>query len=255
VAGKLVAKSDPSAHAKLGGASWKGIVVAGGGNVELDGVDVSNADLAISVSAGGTARYDNGAIVGTPFGVAKGAALTTAHAKVTGPDASTDVYGSLTASYLDYDENDQHALIAKDPTAVVTITDSKFHNSGPLGPTAGPDVLTVEAASSFQIAYSEVGGAHCGFHFTGGDTITIDHVTVHGDTNGADVWGSAPNGKHTVTASNFQQMLAVAFDESGVNGSFQVTGCYIPGANNLKTPSQIAISSPASAAVADAHPR
>ena len=41
---------------------------------------------------------------------------------------------------------------------------------------------------SFHIAYSDVSGAHCGFHFTGGDAISIDHVTVHDITNAADVW-------------------------------------------------------------------
>ncbi len=248
VQGKLVATGG-----KIAGASWIGIVVAAGGDAELSGTDISGADVALDVS--GTATFANGAITGTPFRVEKGGVLTASHAKVTAPDASTDVYGSLTASYLTYDENDQHAIMVKDASAVVSIEDSTFGNSGRLGPSAAPDVLTVEAAKSFHIAYTDVSGAHCGFHFTGGDTITIDHVTVHDITNAADVWGSAPSGKHTIMASNFEKTLGVAFDESGVNGAFQVTGCWVPGKNNLASPSQIAIASPASAAIPDAHPR
>ncbi|HEY8074342.1 MAG TPA: hypothetical protein VIF62_09535 [Labilithrix sp.] len=248
VQGKLVASGG-----KIGGATWKGIVVAAGGDAELDALDVSGADVALDVS--GTATFSNAAIAGTPFRVEKGGKLTASHVKVTAPDASTDVYGAFTASYLTYDENDQHAIMAKDPSATVSIEDSTFSNSGRLGASAGPDVLTVEQAASFHIAYSDVSGAHCGFHFTGGDAISIDHVTVHDITNAADVWGSAPSGKHTITASNFEKALGVAFDESGTNGAFAVTGCYVQGTNNLASPSQITIASPASAAIADAHPR
>jgi hypothetical protein len=255
VSGKLVAKSDPSKHAKIGGAAWKGIVVASGGDVSLDGVDVSGADVAVSVDGGGNATFDNGAIVGTPFKVLKAGKLSTAHTKVTAPDTSTDISGSFTASYLDYDENDQHAIIADDPSAVLFIEDSTFKNSGSLGPTAAPDVLTVSAASSFHLAYSDVSGAHCGFHFEGGDTLEIDHVTVHEVTNGADVWGTSSTGKKSITASNFVKLLSVAFDESNTNGALSVTGSYVPGKSNLKTPSQITFASPAQAEITDAHPR
>jgi hypothetical protein len=255
VQGKLVAKSAAGAHAKITGSSWKGIVVASGGDASLDGVDIAGADVAIDVQNGGSASYDDGSVTGTPFKVEKGGKLTTAHADVKGPDSSTDVSGSFTASYLHYDENDQHAIIADDPSAVVFIEDSTFLNTGHRGPTAAPDLLTVNAAASFHIAYSDVSGAHCGFHFVGGDTIEIDHVTVHGVSNGADVWGSSKTGKHTVTASNFESLLSVAFDESGSNGAFSVSGCYVSGTSNLASPSQISISNAATGQVADAHPR
>ncbi len=254
VSGKLVAASDGT-HAKIGGAAWKGIVVDSGGDAELDGVDFSDANVAVSVDGGGNAKVDHATIVGTPFAVAKGGKLSTAHATVTKPDTSTNVSGSFTASFLDYDENDQHAIIADDPSAVLFIEDSTFKNSGRRGPTAGPDVLTVNDAASFHLAYSDVSGAHCGFHFLGGQTFEIDHVTVHDVTNGADVWGSSSTGKMTITASNFEKMLSVAFDESGANGSVVVTGSYVPAKNNLASPSKISFASPANASIADAKPR
>jgi hypothetical protein len=181
--------------------------------------------------------------------------LSTAHASVTKPTAATFVSGSFTASYLDYDEHDFHAILAKDPTATVFIEDSTFHNSGPLGAAAGPDVLTVMQAASFHVAYSDVSGAHCGFHFEGnGDKIEIDHVTVRGVTNGADVWGTSLASAHTITNSNFEQ-LDESLDETGTNGAFTVSGCYLTGTNNLARLSSVTISGPASAEVASAHPR
>src|SRR5256885_14628182 len=133
--------------------------------------------------------------------------------------------------------------------------DSRFNNSGPRGPTAGPDVLTVNDAASFHLAYSDVSGAHCGFHFLGGEAIEIDHVTVHDVTNGADVWGSSSTGKKTITASNFEKMLSVAFDETGDNGAVLVTGSFVSAKNNLASPSKISFTSPATTRIADAHPR
>jgi hypothetical protein len=254
VNGALNAKSS-GANAKLSGSGWAGIVVAGGGSLAMDGVDISGATLAIDVQNGGTATFNHGAIAGTPFKVEKGGTLSTMHATVTGPTARSNIAGSFTASYLDYDENDQHAIWAMDPTATLFIEDSTFHNSGPLGSSSAPDVLTVAQAASFHIAYSDVSGAHCGFHFEGGGVkIEIDHVTVRGVTNGADIWGTSATGAHTITSSNFEQ-LSEALDESGTNGQFTVTSCYLTGTNNLQQPSAVTIASAASAEIATAHPR
>jgi hypothetical protein len=256
VHGTLAVKSE-GAHAKIDGASWKGIVVASGGMLAADGLDLSGADVAIEVDGGGTATFDHGNISGTPFAVAKGGKLSTSHANVTAPENATTVEGAFTASYLDYDEKDTHAIIADDPSATVFIEDSTFHSTGHLGATAGPDLLTANAAASFHVAYSDISGAHCGFHFEGGPIakVEIDHVTVHQVTNGADLWGLAKPGTHTITNSNFAPTLAVAFDESGTNGTITVTGCYTPGKNNLASPSAVTIASPVTSAIADAHPR
>jgi hypothetical protein len=254
IEGALNAKS-AAAHAKIAGTGWTGIVVASGGKLSFDGVDISNASLTLDVQSGGTATYDHGAIVGTPFKVDAGGTLSTAHASVTGPTGRSNILGSFTASYLDYDENDQHAIWAMDPTATLFIEDSTFHNSGPLGAEAAPDVLTVAKAASFHIAYSDISGAHCGFHFQGsGDKIEIDHVTVRHVTNAADVWGSSATGSHTITSSNFEQ-LTEALDENGTNGTFTVTGSYLTGTNSLQQPSAVVIASPALSEIANAHPR
>jgi hypothetical protein len=83
--------------------------------------------------------------------------------------------------------------------------------------------------------------------------LEVDHVTVHGVTNGADLWGSSKSGAHTITNSNFQN-LALGFDEKGSNGPIDVVGCYLGGGNNLTT-SAVTISKPASMPIANAGPR
>jgi hypothetical protein len=123
-----------------------------------------------------------------------------------------------------------------------------------MGSSSAPDLLTSNGASTFHVAYTDISGAHCGFHFEGIDTLEIDHVTVHGVTNGADVWGSSSTGTRTITSSNFEQ-LSENFDEHGSNGAVSVTGCYLTGTNKLAPTSALTITSPASQAIADAKPR
>lgn len=247
VEGTLTAASAQT-HATLTGTKWGGIVVSKAGTLTLDGVDIAGAKKAIDAASSTPAKYDNGTITsGTPFTVEKGGALSTSHATVVKPTVQSTILGSFTASYLDYDSNGSHAIVAADPTARVSIEDSKVHG----GPT---DLLNAFGAAFFHVAYTDITGAHCGFHFTAVDTVEIDHVTVHGVTNGADLWGSSSVGKRTISNSNFES-LPVTFDESGSNGPIDVTNCYMTGTNNLAQPSAVKITSPAAQPVPNAGPR
>lgn len=248
VEGSLVGSSAQPAHAKLGGTGWGGIIVSKSGTLTLDGVDISGAKNAIDDTSSAAAKYDNGTITSSvPFTIAKGAALSTSHATIVKPTDMTVVQGSFTASYLDYDSNGFHAIMAADPTAHVFIEDSKFHG--------GPeDLLNGYGAAFFHVAYTDITGAHCGFHFTAVDTLEIDHVSVHGVVNGADLWGSSSAGKHTIDSSNFES-LTENFDESGTNGAITVTNCWLTGTNNLAQSSAVKITSPAAAPIANAGPR
>lgn len=161
--------------------------------------------------------------------------------------------GALTASYLDYDANDHGALFVDGATANVSVEDSTIHDSGPMGSTSAPDLVTVNAAAKLHVAYSDLSGAHCGLHFEGVDAVDIDHVTIHGVTNGADLWGSSQSGTRTITSSNFESLVE-NFDESGTNGTIAVSGCYLTGANKL-VDGNVQISGSASQPVAGAGPR
>lgn len=250
VEGTLTASSAGAAHAKLTGTKWGGIAVKKAGTLALDGVDISGASKSIDLASSTPAKYDNGKITsGAPFTVAKGANLSTSHSSVVQPTNQSTIQGTFTASYLDYDSNGFHAILAADPMAKTFIEDSKFH-----GPMGGQDLLNAYGSLLFHVAYTDITGAHCGFHFTDVETLEVDHVTVHGVTNGADLWGSSANGKHTIANSNFEQLFE-NFDESGTNGAIDVTNCYVTGTNNLAMPSQVKITSPAAQPIANAGPR
>lgn len=250
VEGTLTASSAQPTHAKLVGTKWSGIVVTKAGALLLDGVDLSGAQKSIVDSSSTPAKYDNGTITSSaPFSVSKGASLSTAHATVVKATADSTIQGAFTAAYLDYDSNGFHAILAADPNAKTFIEDSKFH-----GTPGGQDLLNAYGSALFHVAYSDLTGAHCGFHFTNVDTLEIDHVTVHGVVNGADLWGSSGTGQHTIDSSNFQNVTE-SFDESGTNGVINVSNCYTTGTNKLAQPSQVKITSPASQPIANAGPR
>ncbi len=254
VQGTLVGTST-AAHATLTGSNWGGIQITSHGVMTLTGVDLTGASIAVDAQADVLSTYDQGTISGAtnPFSIAAGSSISTTHATVTAPQGITLVSGSFTASYLDYDANDQGAVVTLSPTASVHIDDSTIHNSGPMGKSSAPDLLTANGGTMFHVAYTDMSGAHCGFHFEGIDSVEVDHVTVHDVTNGADVWKSTSKGTRTVTSSNFES-LSENLDEQGTNGTYSVTGCYLTGTNKLKTSSSVTISSSVLQPILDAKP-
>src|SRR5438034_531591 len=76
-----------AAHAKLTGSAWTGLIIASGGTLALDGVDVDNAATAINTQSGNAgAKLDNGSIHAptTPFKVDPGSKLSMTHSAVVG---------------------------------------------------------------------------------------------------------------------------------------------------------------------------
>src|SRR5262249_9348129 len=96
-----------ASHAKITSTGrWAGVIVAPGGTLDADGLDLENSTAGVDVQGGAkSARYDDGTITAAknPFAIEKGGKLTTAHAKVVAPLATSLVFGELDASYLDYD--------------------------------------------------------------------------------------------------------------------------------------------------------
>lgn len=255
IQGTLSVASSAGAHALITGSGWTGLRVTDAGTLAADGLDLDGADTALDIEQQTSASYANGTITGssTPMLVGDAGNLSIAHAIVTAPQGISQVTGALTASYLDYDAADHGVLFVDGATANVAIDDSTLHNSGIMGSKSAPDMITVNKATKLHVAYSDISGAHCGFHFEGITSLEIDHVTVHAVTNGADVWGTTQTGTRSVTSSNFES-LSENFDETGSNGAVAVTGCYLTGTNKL-TDAQIQITGSVSQPITDAKPR
>ncbi len=205
VAGTLTA-SAASRHASLTGASWIGVVVASGGTLQLDGVDITGASAALDVQAGGTAEYDDGTILqsAASFTIAKGGTLGMKHSALTGAAGTCNVAGTFTADYLTYTGGGTglfDGIVTTDIGAKLSVEDSTFTGPGENGPLH--DMLVAQnGAAQFHVAYTTIKSMHCGFHF---DTLSeLDVSYVNDDTNayGFMLYGSGGAGPFTVTYSN-----------------------------------------------------
>ena len=230
VLGTLTASS-AAAHAKLTGAAWTGIVVASGGTLSLDGVDLVNAASAIVVQKGAAAAaYDDATITAAtaPFTIAAGAALTTRKSTVAGTLGSSAVSGALTASYLDYDSNGHTGIETLDPAAQLSIEDSTMHGSGP-----SADFLVASAgAAKFHVAYSSISNVHCAFHFDTLSEFDVSYANIDGNAFGFMLYGSGGAGPFTVSDSNLYSNAAYDYDTQGSNAPITFDHVYAAGATN-----------------------
>jgi hypothetical protein len=229
VLGTLTASS-ATTHAKLTGASWTGIVVASGGTLSLDGVDLVNAGTALSLQKGGTGEYDDGTITAatTPFTVAAGGALTTKHSVVAGTLGSTSISGSFTASYLDYDSNGHSGITTMDPTAQLSIEDSTLHGSGPVA----DFLVSAAGAAKFHVAYTSISNVHCGFHFDSVSEFDVSYSNIEGNAFGFMLYGSGGVGPFTVTYSNLDTNTSFDYDTQGTNSPITFDHDYTADATN-----------------------
>jgi hypothetical protein len=222
-----------AAHAKLGGSPWGGIVVVTGGELDLEGTDLSHADTALSIQ-GGNASYQYGTIDASgPFEVDKGAKLTVAHATVTGATKATAVIGSFTATFLDYDAATFEGIVGQDDGATISIEDSKLHGTG----NENNDLVAARGAATIHVAYTDFAQAHCGFHFDAVTSVDVAHVSIHDGSYGFMLYGSAAQGTRTIASSNIfnnHQRGAEEETQSTVNGLITFTDGYW--ANNGATP-------------------
>jgi hypothetical protein len=247
VKGSLVVKTGTST-AKLTGMNWTGIVVASGGTLTVDGLDISNAASGVWTQTGNLdATLLNSSIAGasTPFKMEPGSKLSVTKSKVTTPTGASAIAGTFTASYLDYDKVSNEGLQLNDPAGTMTISDSTLHGIG------GGDYVVSNAGALVNVSYSTIVGAHCGFHFDAVDKFTIDHVSDDTNSYGAMLYGSGA-GPNTITASNIRS-TDKDLDFSGTNGATTISGSYTGGKNNLAT--NATVTNPASAPIANAKPR
>ena len=251
VEGTLMASSATPKHAALTGTAWTGISVGSGGTLSLDGVDVTGAATALATLTGATkAEYDDGTITAatTPFNVAKGTTLGIKNGTVTGTKGTSQVAGSLVASYLDYDSNGNEGITTTDPTATESFEDCKLHGSGP----TTDMVISGTGAASIHVAYTDISNVHCGFHFNTITAFDVSYTNVESNSYGFMLYGSTGTGTRSVTNSNIDQNT-VAFDTEGSNGPITFDSDYITG---TQTPGDaVSVTNPKTAAVTGTGPR
>jgi hypothetical protein len=248
VAGTL--KVDSAAtHAKLTGTGWAGVVVASGGTLSANGLDISGVtgpnDKAIWTQAGNTdATLTNGTITAsTPFNMEPGSKLEVTQVNVTATQGST-IAGTFVASHLTYDKGTAAGLNLRDAAGTMTISDSVLKGTG------GGDYVTSGPGKLVKVEYSIIYGSHCALHFQPVDQFTIDHVSFNqadqatdNNTYGAMLYGSTVGG--TITASNLDGI----FDVQNTNGtisidkSFSATTATFTGTPKATNPAQALIAS------------
>jgi hypothetical protein len=254
-------KSAPGAGSTItSDTKWTGILVAPGGTLQLDGVALDNAVAPLDVQGGAaSASFTNGTIdsANSPFVVESGGKLSVAHVKVTGTKAISHIQGEIDASYLDYDSNGNDGLTAESDQAVISVEDSTMH--GAAGTT--DMFVSYQGAGRIHVAYTEITNVHCAFHIERIIDLDVSHVTATSDYTGFMLYGTLPNGTRTITQSNLMGNSHTGVEEAAdsVNGTITFSDDYI--ANNAlqdvltHAESGIQVTSPASAAFPDAHPR
>src|SRR6185369_10548879 len=108
-----------------------GIVVASGGKIALDSVDLTGAKIALWTQKGNTdATYLNGAIdANQPFQMEAGSKLSITKSSAKAGAASA-LAGTFTASYLTYDKGTSEGLYMNDAAGTMTFSDSTLKGNG-----------------------------------------------------------------------------------------------------------------------------
>jgi hypothetical protein len=251
VQGTLTASTNAT-HAKLTGTGWGGVIVASGGTLTADSLDIVGASKALWTQTGNaSATFANGTITAdTPFTMEAGSKLSITRSSATATAASS-LAGTFTASYLTYDKGTAEGLYINDAQASISIADSTLKGNG------GGDYVVSSAAHLVKLEYTTINGSHCPQHFTGVDQFTIDHVSNNANAYGPMLYGSGA-GPNTITSSNLQD-LTYDYDVQNTNGKITITGSYAPGSVNISSANQtaktVSIVNAVNAAIADAKPR
>jgi hypothetical protein len=237
-----------AAHAKITGANWKGIVVASGGTLVVDGLDITNAENGVWTLKGNLdAKVTNALITSAaaPFKMEAGSKLSVIKSKVVKATGASLIAGTFTASYLDYDKGSAEGLELNDAAGSMTISDSTLRGLG------GGDYVVSRAGKLVKVEYTTITGSHCGLHFSAVDQYIIDHVSDDQNSYGAMLYGSGA-GPNQIISSNIRS-TDKDLDMSGVNGTLTIDKSFTGGKNTLQA--NATITNAATVAIADAKPR
>ena len=247
VKGTLSVKASAS-HAKLGGTNWKGIVVASGGTLNVDGLDITNAEIGMWTQAGNLdAVMLNSSITSaaTPFKMEPGSKLSVTKSTVAKSTGQSNIAGTFVASYLAYDKGSSEGLELNDPLGTMTISDSTLTGVG------GGDYVVSRMGKLVKVEYTTITGSHCGLHFNAVDKFIIDHVSDDQNSYGAMLYGSGA-GPNQILSSNVRS-TDKDLDFSGTNGATTIDKSYTGGKNTLAT--NAVLTNVATQPIATAKPR
>jgi hypothetical protein len=245
------------ARSKISCEDWSGIVVAQGGVVDLDGIDLENPQVGIETTIGaGATTLKDATITNSlkPFLVGKQSKLTLTNVKATTPKTVADnvlsigdVHGVLVASRLDYDAGPNEGISLKEG-GEATIEDSVIHG------TNGQDMISAYNAKRLDVSYSILSGAHCGPHIEGIEAFTIDHVTSENNTYGLTIY-AAGAGPHVVRDSNVSGDAAW-LDLQGEHGPITFENVYYSGGKEvIQNTAAPSLGTKPDAPIANAKPR
>lgn len=247
VKGTLSVKAAAS-HAKLTGANWKGIVIASGGTLNVDGLDIENAENGMWTQTGNldaTMLDSSITSAAAPFKMEPGSKLTFTKSKVLKSTGASQIAGTFVASYMAYDKGSSEGLELNDAVGSMTISDSTLTGVG------GGDYVVSRAGALVKVEYTTITGSHCGLHFDAVDKFIIDHVSDDQNSYGAMLYGSGA-GPNQVLSSNVRN-TDKDLDFSGTNGATTIDRSFTGGKNALATNAKV--TNAATVPVPDAKPR
>lgn len=247
VKGTLSVKAAAS-HAKLGGMNWKGIVIASGGTLNVEGLDISDAETGVWTQTGNanaTMLSSSIANAATPFKMEPGSKLTVTKTNVVKATGQSQIAGTFVASYMDYDKGSSEGLELNDAAGSMTISDSTLHGIG------GGDYVVSRTGALVKVEYTTITGSHCGLHFNAVDKFIIDHVSDDQNSYGAMLYGSGA-GPNQILSSNIRS-TDKDLDFSGTNGATTIDKSFTGGKNTLATNAKI--TNAATVPVPNAKPR
>jgi hypothetical protein len=194
---------------------WRGILVAGNGELDITGLDIDNAEVGIETTRGAGAvnvAEMNITTTARPFLVREESKITATKVTATTPTtlqdfevSVTEVFGTFIAKYLSYEANTNEGIMVM-RGGVAEIEDSTLTAKN------GLDLISSYGGKSLKVRYTTMKGAHCGVHLgeskddrkemTG--SLEVDHVTSEGNIFGITIYAASTTGPHVVKDSNFQ---------------------------------------------------
>lgn len=262
VAGKLHARAAAS-HAKVTCAKWSGLIVSGGGQLDVEGLELENGLVGVATAVGALdSTFAEGAITNAlkPIVVNTGSKLTLRNVKASNvadvpPDqlSQSDIEGTLVASHLDYDSHHSEGItVTKAMDApkggTLDLSDSNIHGEN------AADLVSAYGADHVKVAYTTLTGAHCGLHFQPAESFEIDHVTSDTDIYGITIYGSGA-GPNTVKSSNFTGSAAWIDFQGFDQGQISFDTIYTNGNEVLKGTPPPTITGKVTTPIPDAKPR
>jgi hypothetical protein len=262
VAGKIHARAAAS-HAKITCARWAGLIVSGGGQADLEGVELENGLIGIATAVGALdSTFSEGVITNAlkPFVVNSGSKLTVSHVKATTPAtvpadqlSQSEIEGTFVASHLDYDSHHNEGITVRKAIGAAKGGDLDLQDSNIHGDNAA-DLVSAYDANHVKVAYTTLTGAHCGLHLQPAESFEIDHVTSDTDIYGITIYGSGA-GPNTVKSSNFTGSAAWIDFQGFDQGHIAFDTIYTNGNEVLKGTPPPSIAGKVMAPIADAKPR